>query len=716
MKLHYLVIALVMTVMVSPITAQKKKQTVMNDSNSPLHLMQPDYKTPYGPLTEQGVKAKMDLVLHYLQKVTPMEVVDRMTGKQILNYEKIDASSQLERGAFRLGSYEWGVTYSAMLAAGEITGDSAYTHYATDRFRFLASVFPYFKKAFIKYGIVDSQMEMMLTPHALDDCGAMCAAMMKASLKDKSLPLKNMIDNYFNFLMYKQYRLADGTLARNRPQKNTLWADDMFMGIPSIAIMGLYASDNNNRFQAEAVKQIRQFADRMFVPEKGLFRHGWVEGMKDHPAFFWGRANGWALLTMCEVLDALPENYPQRNIILDLLRAHVRGIAALQSPDGFWHQLLDRNETYLESSATAIYTYCIAHAINKGWIDASAYGPVAWLGWEAVSTAINAQGQVEKTCVGTGMAFDVAFYAHRPVSVYAAHGYGPVIWAGAEIINLIRNSHPRMNDSAIQFYPESIDTKASIFSVPNPNRPNSVIPGSTRKENNPVVFLIGDSTVKCGNGDGSDGKWGWGSFFQDYFDVTRISIENHALGGRSSRTFFTEGLWDNIIPNIRKGDYLIIDFGHNDGGPYNTGRARASLPGIGEESQKFVMEKDGSTEDVFSFGHYLRLYVRQAKAKGATIIITSHTPRNSWTGNHMNRCTDTYAKWSKDVATSEGVYYIDLNDLSARKFESMGKDKAFSYFGDGTHNNKKGAILNAESVIEGIRALKGCSLNTYLNK
>lgn len=714
MKLHYLAMALVLAVAALPAEAQKKKQAVMNDSNSPLHLMQPNYQTPYGMLTEQGVKSKMDLVLHYLQKATPMAVVDKSTGKQVTDYEKIDANSQLERGTFRLGSYEWGVTYSAMLAAGEVTGDSTYTRYATDRFRFLASVFPHFKKVLTESGTVDPLIEMMITPRALDDCGAMCAAMMKASLKDKSLPVKDMIDNYFNFLMYKQFRLADGTLARNRPQKNTLWADDMFMGIPSMAIMGRYASDNNAKFQAEAVKQIQQFAGRMFVPEKGLFRHGWVEGMTDHPAFFWGRANGWAMLTLCEVLDALPENYPQRNAVLDLLRAHIRGVAALQNKDGFWHQLLDRNDSYLESSATAIYTYCIAHAINKGWIDASAYGPVAWLGWEAVSTAINAQGQVEKTCVGTGMAFDPAFYSYRPVSVYAAHGYGPVIWAGSEMINLIRKHHPRINDSAVQFYSEDIDTNAPIFSVPNPMRPNSVIAGSTRKENHPVVFLIGDSTVKCGNGDGSDGKWGWGSFFQNYFDTKRISIENHALGGRSSRTFYTEGLWDKVIPSVKKGDYVIMDFGHNDGGPYNTGRARASLPGIGEESQKFVMERDGSTEDVFTFGHYLRLYARQAKANGATVIITSHTPRNSWTGDKMDRCTDTYAKWSREVANSEGVYYIDLNDLTAKKFEAMGKEKTASYYGDGTHNNQAGAILNAESVIEGIRALKDCSLNTYL--
>jgi len=175
------------------------------------------------------------------------------------------------------------------------------------------------------------------------------------------------------------------------------------------------------------------------------------------------------LLTMTEALDVMPENYPQRAKLMELFREHVRGLAACQSGEGLWHQLLDRNDSYLETSATAIYVYCIAHAINQGWLDAMAYGPVAQLGWQAVSTQINAEGQVEGTCVGTGMAFDPAFYYYRPVNVYAAHGYGPVIWAGAEMINLLNKQHPKMNDSAIQFYRTEQKTQEPIFSVTDSN-------------------------------------------------------------------------------------------------------------------------------------------------------------------------------------------------------------------------------------------------------
>ena len=303
------------------IYAQKKKE-VINDSNTPLHLLQPAYKVPYKELTTTEIKTDIARIL-------------------------------------RLASYEWGVTYSAMMAAAKATGDANYMKYVTDRFNFLAEVAPHFRELQEKSGQVDPQMKQILTPHALDDAGAVCAAMIKAQLQDQSLNLYPLIDNYLDFILNKEYRLADGTFARIRPQYNTLWLDDMFMGVPPVAWYSKLAKDNKPNYLAEATRQIFQFAERMWVPEKKLFRHGWVEGMQDHPAFHWGRANGWALLTMTEVLDVMPENYPQRAKLMELFREHVRGLAACQSGEGLWHQLLDRNDSYLETSATAIYVYCI---------------------------------------------------------------------------------------------------------------------------------------------------------------------------------------------------------------------------------------------------------------------------------------------------------------------------------------------------------------------
>ena len=241
---------------------------------------------------------------------------------------------------------------------------------------------------------------------------------------------------------------ADGTLARNRPQPNTIWLDDLFMGVPAIAQMGKLTGET--KYFDEACRQVLSYAKRMFNKEKGVYFHGWVEGMTEHPEFYWARANGWAFMTEVELLDVLPENHPSRPAILQLLKAHAKGLASYQSGSGFWPQLLDRQDSYLETSATAIYTYGFARAINRGWIDPLAFAPMTLLAWNAVSTKINARGQVEGTCVGTGMAFDPAFYYFRPTSPFAAHGYGPVLLAGAEMINLLKNKQFEINDSSVQ--------------------------------------------------------------------------------------------------------------------------------------------------------------------------------------------------------------------------------------------------------------------------
>lgn len=426
-----------------PAMAFAQDNTTINDSNTPLHLLKPDYKHGYGVSTKQEVKAAIDKVMNYI----------------LANPQQ-----------FRTTSYEWGVTYSACLDAAKASGDKKYAAYVEQNFKAIADAFPGAMKDLKKGKTLDTAIRKVVDPHALDDAGAICAAMIKAELDARKNPKTRatqvintapVIENYSQYIMTKEFRLADGTFARKRPHKNTVWLDDMFMAIPAIAYMGAYTNDS--KYFDEAAKQIMLFKDKMWVKEKKLFRHGWVEAMNPHPAFHWGRANGWAILTMCEVLDVLPENHPQRGAILDLLRQHIEGLAALQGKDGFWHQLLDRNDSYEESSCTAIYTYCIAHAINQGWISALAYGPAVQLAWHAVEASIDAQGRFMNTCVGTGMGFDPAFYMYRPVSTAAAHGYGPAIWAGAEMLRLLDRQHPKMNDSAVQFYPEEVNTNEPIF-------------------------------------------------------------------------------------------------------------------------------------------------------------------------------------------------------------------------------------------------------------
>jgi unsaturated rhamnogalacturonyl hydrolase len=432
----------------SPANAQQPP--ARNDVTTPLHAMKPDYVVPYGAMSKEDIKKVLDKIFNYLDAVTPAQMINKQTGEVVNDVSKIDTNTTMKQGDYRLTSYEWGVTYSAMLTAGEATGDKRYTDYVQKRFAFLAEWIPAVKKL-VNAGAYKTRnypFRQPIEPRALDDAGAVCAAMIKAQRAGLNNNLRPFIDNYIDFVANKEYRLKDRTLARNRPLKNTLWLDDMYMGVPALAQMGKLTGDN--KYYDDAVKQIKQFSQRMFNKGLGVYMHGWVESMEEHPEFHWARANGWALMAKVELLDVLPSNHPGRQFVIDLLKAHAKGLASYQSGFGFWHQLLDRTDSYLETSATAIYAYCIARAINKGWLDAKTYGPMCLLAWNAVATKVNDKGQVEGTCVGTGMAFDPAFYYYRPVNVFAAHGYGPVLLAGAEIINLLKTYSFDINDSAIQ--------------------------------------------------------------------------------------------------------------------------------------------------------------------------------------------------------------------------------------------------------------------------
>jgi rhamnogalacturonan acetylesterase len=221
----------------------------------------------------------------------------------------------------------------------------------------------------------------------------------------------------------------------------------------------------------------------------------------------------------------------------------------------------------------------------------------------------------------------------------------------------------------------------------------------------PVFYIIGDSTVKNGQGTGGGGLWGWGDFVAPYFDTTKITIENDARGGTSSRTFQTSGLWDKVLAKLKPGDFVIMQFGHNDGSALDdTARARGTIRGIGEESKEIYNPIRKVQEVVHTYGWYMRKFINDAKAKGATAIVCSPIPRNDWKDGKVSRSSESYAKWAEDVAKSENVFFINLNEIIAAKYEAMGIDAVKPFFpGDHTHTGIDGAKLNAEVVVKELK-------------
>jgi rhamnogalacturonan acetylesterase len=234
----------------------------------------------------------------------------------------------------------------------------------------------------------------------------------------------------------------------------------------------------------------------------------------------------------------------------------------------------------------------------------------------------------------------------------------------------------------------------------------------------PTFYLIGDSIVKNGKGRGDGGLWGWGNYIADYFDTTRIAVENDALGGTSSRTFQTMGLWDKVLAKVKPGDFVIMQFGHNDGGALDdTARARGTIKGIGNEQQEIYNPIRKIQEVVHTYGWYMRKYITDVKAKGATPIICSPIPRNTWkAGKSAGRNNENnYGQWAKEIGEQTGTYFVDLNKLIADDYDAKGEAKVKStYFGtDATHTLEPGAQLNAKFVIQGIRSFNRLELNKY---
>ena len=231
----------------------------------------------------------------------------------------------------------------------------------------------------------------------------------------------------------------------------------------------------------------------------------------------------------------------------------------------------------------------------------------------------------------------------------------------------------------------------------------------------PTLFIIGDSTVKTP----TEGQQGWGDPIADLFDQKKIKVENRARGGRSSRTFQTEGLWDQVLAELKKGDFVLMQFGHNDASAVNdASRARGTLKGAGEETEEIDNLLTKKHEVVHTFGWYMRKYIAETKAKGATPIVLSPVPRNNWIDGKVVRNAGTYGGWAAEVAKSQQAFFVDLNEIIARQYEALGQERVSKelFFNDQTHTSPAGARLNAESVVAGLRGLQKCKLTTFLLK
>ncbi len=385
---------------------------------------------------EECIRAVADNILK--QPVTQFVGVKTKT-----TYNSTKEIPKGEDVVFKSPLSEWhysnGVLDMSMIHLGNYLKEEKYTDYAKKHVAFGFANYGYFKSTF------RNDRKHWLWPFGqlwntkeLDDCGAMGAAVINVYRLDTKKEYKTYIDTAAEHIMNGQVRLADGTLCRRFPHEMTVWADDVYMSVSFLSQMGELTKDSN--YFDEAARQILLISKYLWCPEKQLFYHCYYSDLKQNGVAFWGRANGWITVSLAMLLEVLPEDHPKRADLLSLLEKQIIGAYRYQNANGMWNQLLDKPESYDESSVTAMYVYSIAKAINNGWLDKT-YASIAIAGWNALKdTQITTEGHFKNVCIGTGISDALPFYYSRPVGENEKHGLGLIIETGIEILKLKKQS------------------------------------------------------------------------------------------------------------------------------------------------------------------------------------------------------------------------------------------------------------------------------------
>ena len=363
--------------------------------------------------------------------------VDQKSGNLCKSTIGIEKEAQLILASpYNDWRYWNGVLNIAMLRLSEVFEEKSYRDFAIKNIAFGFDNYRYFEEKHRGENKWTYPFGQFFIMEELDDCGAIGASVIEVYKHDRQKRYFEYIKKSANHILVKQSRLHDGTFVRSFPYKWTIWADDLYMSVSFLSRMGELTGET--KYFDDAARQVINFHKYLFNENVHLMYHCWYSDVRRNGVAFWGRANGWAILAQVDLLDRLPPGYPERDTLLTLFQKHILGIAQYQGPNGLWHQLLDKNDSYYETSCSAIFTYAIARAVNRKYLQPR-YASIAFRGWEGIMSRIRDDGQIEGVCTGTVVSDDLVYYYNRPAPINDVHGVGMVLLAGAEVIDLKKN-------------------------------------------------------------------------------------------------------------------------------------------------------------------------------------------------------------------------------------------------------------------------------------
>ena len=367
---------------------------------------------------------------HIIQS-TSFQFVNSKTNEKFSNTKGKDTSVYVKaESKFNKWQYVNGVLTVGMLRLSAALNDPKYSDYSRKNFNFIFDNLGYFKRQY-DAGTQNVEYRPVFRMSSLDDCGSMAAGLLDIYAFDKRSDYLVYLNRVSEHIIHRQSKFPDGTLARNSPRKMTLWADDLYMSVPYLARMGKLTGDN--KYFEFAIKQVESFNNYIYDTPVGLYHHAFYNDVNMPGVAHWGRCNGWVALAQTELLANLPVDHPKRAALIKLLLRQIAGFSRYQDPSGMWHQVLDKQDSYPESSVTAMFVYTVARAVNEGWID-KRFITIAQNGWDALAQKITADGQVPDICIGTSIEEDIRYYYTRPKELNDTHGLGAFLMAGAEMI------------------------------------------------------------------------------------------------------------------------------------------------------------------------------------------------------------------------------------------------------------------------------------------
>lgn len=384
---------------------------------------------------------------------TPYTFVNTKTEQTYTNLKNVPFSMDIKvQNEYNDWHYTNGVLNIALLELADKIKSKKYEDYVFKNMNFVfdENNLNFFKKqydqAFSEGGwraIRKLTWHMIFRAKRLDDNGPMGASLIELQMRKPNKAFLNYINETNDHLIYAEPRLDDGTIARLWPHENTIWADDLFMGVAFLCRMGKMTGDT--KYFDDAANQALNYTKYLWHPEKQIYYHCYHTDTKEHGVAHWSRANGWILMAQADLLTMLPKNHPKREALIENFKQQVSGVARYQGKNGLWYQILDKTDSYEEITGTAMFVFGIARGVREGWIDKD-FIYVAEQGLKGMMTKMSDDGDVTAICVGTGIMPSLSFYYNRKTQENAPMGEGPVLRALVEMSDAIKYSEISADD------------------------------------------------------------------------------------------------------------------------------------------------------------------------------------------------------------------------------------------------------------------------------